>query len=157
MSQTKPAIQDYYPEDFSHCFGCGRLNAHGHQIKSYEDGETVVLYFDPEPYHLSVPGFTYGGLIASLIDCHSMATAAAATYRAEGREPGTEPPLRFVTASLKVDYLKPTPIGPLVITARAREVGARKVRVDVELSAGGEVRARGDVLAVRLPEAMKGK
>jgi len=156
MSQSRPAIQDFYPEDFSHCFGCGRLNEHGYRIRSYEDGEAVVLHFEPEPYHLSVPGFTYGGLIASLIDCHSMATAAAATYRAERREPGTEPPLRFVTASLKVDYLKPTPIGPLDITARAREVGARKVRVAVELSAGGEVTARGDVLAVRLPDTMRG-
>src|SRR5699024_9165316 len=108
----------------------------------------------PEPYHLSVPGFTYGGLIASLIDCHAMATAAAATYRAEGREPGSEPALRFVTASLKVDYLKPTPIGPLDITARAREVGSRKVRVDVDVRAGGEVTVRGDVLAVLLPESM---
>lgn len=156
MSQSKSAIQDFYPEDFSHCFGCGRLNEHGHRIKSYAAGDAVVLHFEPEPYHLSVPGFTYGGLIASLIDCHSMATAAAATYRAEGRELGSEPPLRFVTASLKVDYLKPTPIGPLDITARACEVGERKVRVDVELTAGGEVTVRGDVLAVRLPETMGG-
>ncbi|MDN5864374.1 MAG: PaaI family thioesterase [Gammaproteobacteria bacterium] len=149
------AIQDFYPEDFSHCFGCGRLNEHGYRIKSHEDGDAVVLRFDPEPYQLSVPGFTYGGLIASLIDCHAMATAAAATYRAEGREPGTEPPLRFVTARLQVDYLKPTPICPLEIRARAREVGARKVLVDAELRAGGEVTARGDVVAVRLPDTMR--
>ncbi len=151
------AIQDVYPEDFSHCFGCGRLNKQGHQIKSRVQGDRVVASFSPEPWHLSVPGFTYGGLIASLIDCHAMATAAAATYRAEGREPGSEPPLRFVTASLKVDYLKPTPIGPLELSARARQVGERKVLVDVELSAGGEVTARGDVVAVRIPGTMKGR
>ncbi|MGH8127133.1 MAG: acyl-CoA thioesterase domain-containing protein, partial [Gammaproteobacteria bacterium] len=92
---------------------------------------------------------------ASLIDCHAMATAAAATYRAEQREPGSEPALRFVTASLKVEYLKPTPIGPLELSARAREVGARKVLVDVELSANGTVTARGDVVAVRIPAAMQ--
>ena len=86
-----------------------------------------------------------------------MATAAAATYQAEKREPGSEPPLRFVTASLKVDYLKPTPIGPLELSARAREVGERKVLVDVELSAGGEVTARGDVVAVRIPGTMQGR
>ena len=151
------AIQDIYPEDFSHCFGCGRLNEHGHQIKSHVEGDRVVASFNPESWHLSVPGFTYGGLIASLIDCHAMATAAAATYRAEGREPGSEPPLRFVTASLKVDYLKPTPIGPLELSARAREVGERKVLVDVELSSGGEVTARGDVVAVRIPGTMQGR
>lgn len=151
------AIQDIYPEDFSHCFGCGRLNEQGHQIKSRVAGDRVVASFEPEPWHLSVPGFTYGGLIASLIDCHAMATAAAATYRQEGREPGSEPPLRFVTASLKVDYLKPTPIGPLELSARAREVGERKVLVDVELSAGGEVTARGDVVAVRIPGTMRAR
>lgn len=154
MGDTEPAIQDFYPEDFSHCFGCGRLNEHGHRIKSYEKGDAVVLHFEPEPYHLSVPGFTYGGLIASLIDCHSMATAAAATYRAEGREPGSEPPLRFVTANLDVAYLEPTPIGALDITARAIEVGKRKVRVAVEVRADAQVTARGDVLAVLLPESM---
>ena len=150
-------IQDTYPEDFSHCFGCGRLNRHGHRLKSRVEGDHVVAEFEPEPWHLSVPGFTYGGLIASLIDCHAMATAAAATYRAEGREPGSDPPLRFVTASLKVDYLKPTPIGPLKLSARAREVGARKVLVDVELSVNGDVTARGDVVAVRIPGSMQGR
>lgn len=154
---TDSAIQDIYPEDFSHCFGCGRLNEHGHRIKSRMEGDRVVTTFNPEPWHLSVPGFTYGGLIASLIDCHAMATAAAATYQAEKREPGSEPPLRFVTASLKVDYLKPTPIGPLELSARAREVGERKVLVDVELSAGGEMTVRGDVVAVRIPGAMQGR
>lgn len=153
---TDTAIQDVYPEDFSHCFGCGRLNEHGHQIKSYSAGDRVVATFEPQPWHLSVPGFTYGGLIASLIDCHAMATAAAATYQAENRKPGSQPALRFVTASLKVDYLKPTPIGPLKLSARARETGKRKVHVDVELSSGGEVTARGDVLAVRIPETMTG-
>lgn len=148
-------IQDYYPDDFSHCYGCGRLNTQGYQIKSYVKGDRVVASFQPRPWHLSVPGFTYGGLIASLIDCHAMATAAAATYRAEGREPGSNPPLRFVTASLKVDYLKPTPNAPLELSAHAREVGPRKVLVNVELSAGGVVTARGDVVAVRIPETMQ--
>ncbi|MGH8427113.1 MAG: PaaI family thioesterase [Gammaproteobacteria bacterium] len=157
MKEAAPAIQDIYPEDFSHCYGCGRLNAHGHQIKSRVQGEKVVATFEPEPWHLSVPGFTYGGLIASLMDCHAMATAAAATYRAEGREPGSVPALRFVTASLKVDYLKPTPVGPLELSAHAREVGARKVIVVVELRAGGEITARGEAVAVRIPAAMQAR
>lgn len=155
MNDAETAIQDFYPEDFSYCYGCGRLNEHGQRLKSRVQGKHVVAVFDPEPWHLSVPGFAYGGLIASLIDCHAMATAAAATYRAENREPGSEPALRFVTASLKVDYLKPTPIGPLKLSAQAREVGARKVLVDVELSAGGKLTARGEVLAVRIPETMR--
>ena len=39
------ALQDNYPEDFSHCYGCGRLNSHGLHVKSvWQDGEAVALY-----------------------------------------------------------------------------------------------------------------
>lgn len=150
---NQKAFQEYYPDHLSHCYGCGRLNEHGLQIKSYWDGEETVCTFDPRPYHMAIPGYVYGGLIASLIDCHSTGTAAAAAYRAEGRPMDTEPPLRFVTASLHVDYLRPTPLGvPLEVRARAKEVKARKVVVECTLSAEGEVCARGEVVAVRMPE-----
>ena len=149
------AFQDYYPDDFALCYGCGRLNTHGLQIKSRWDGEETVAYFTPRDYHIAVPGYVYGGLIASLIDCHGTGTAAAAGHHAEGRAMGTEPPLRYVTASLHVDYLKPTPLGvPLAIRGRVQEVKGRKVIVDVTLSAAGEVCARGTVVAVQIPEHM---
>jgi acyl-coenzyme A thioesterase PaaI-like protein len=152
---SEKAFQDYYPDDLSHCYGCGRLNEHGHQIKSYWDGEETVCTFHPQPYHTAIPGFVYGGLIASLIDCHSTGTAAAATYREEGRAMDTEPPVRFVTASLRVDYLRPTPIGvPLELRGTVKEITGRKVVVGATVSAQGEVCARGEVVAVRLPEAM---
>ena len=106
---TEAAFQDFYPDFFAHCYGCGRLNEHGLQIKSYWEGAESVCIFTPRPYHTAVPGYVYGGLIASLIDCHSTGTAAAAAYRAESRTMDTDPPLRFLTASLHVDYLKPTP------------------------------------------------
>jgi len=106
---TKKAFQDYYPEDLSHCYGCGSHNEKGLQIKSFWDGEESVCVYTPRDYHTAIPGFVYGGLIASLIDCHSTGTASAAKYRAEGREMGSDPPIRFVTASLHVDYLLPTP------------------------------------------------
>ena len=149
------AFQEYYPDDLSHCYGCGRLNEHGHQIKSFWEGEETVTRFTPEPYHIAVPGYVYGGLIASLIDCHGTGTAAAAAYRAEGRAMDTDPPLRFVTASLKVDYLRPTPLGSLLeVRGRVRDVAGRKVVVEATLSAGGAVCARGEVVAVRMPEHM---
>ena len=152
---NQKAFQDYYPDDLSHCYGCGRLNEHGHQIKSCWDGEESVCTFLPKPYHTAIPGYVYGGLIASLIDCHATGTAAAATYRAEGRTMDTEPPLRFVTASLHVDFLRPTPMGvPLEVRGRVKEIKGRKVVVDAELSAQGEVCALGQVVAVQLPEQM---
>ena len=148
---TQKAFQDYYPDHLSHCYGCGRLNEHGLRIKSYWDGEESVCRFDTQPYHTAVPGYVYGGLIASLIDCHSTGTAAAAAYRAEGRAMDTEPPLRFVTGSLRVDFLRPTPIGvPLELRSTVKEIKGRKVVVSTVLSAGGEVCARGEVVAVQL-------
>jgi acyl-coenzyme A thioesterase PaaI-like protein len=147
------AFQDYYPDQLSHCYGCGRLNEHGHQIKSYWEGEESVCVFQPKPYHTAIPGYVYGGLIASLIDCHSTGTAAAAAYRAENRPMDTDPPLRFLTASLHVDYLRPTPIdGPLEVRGRVKEIKGRKVVVSTTLSAGGEPCARGEVVAVQMPE-----
>lgn len=150
---AQKAFQDYYADQTSHCYGCGRLNEHGLQIKSYWDGDESVCRFEPKPYHTAIPGYVYGGLIASLIDCHSTGTAAAAAYRAQGRGMDTLPPLRFVTGSLKVDYVRPTPIGvPLEVRATVKEIKGRKVVVAATLSANGEVCARGEVVAVQMPE-----
>src|SRR5574341_1355400 len=152
---TDKAFQDYYPDPLAHCYGCGRLNEHGLRIKSYWDGEESVCTFEPRAYHTALPGYVYGGLIASLIDCHATGTAAAASYRAEGRGMDTEPPLRFVTASLHVDYLRPTPIGvPLNLRAAVKELKGRKVIISVTLSANGNVCARGEVVTVRMPDEM---
>ena len=153
---VSPAVQDFYPDDFAHCYGCGRLNRHGLQLKTRCEGEEMVARFTPLPEHSAIPGFVYGGLIASLIDCHAMGTAAAAVERAAGREIGAGPAPRFVTASLKVEYLKPTPLGPeLEVRARAVEVGERKVVVHATLSADGHVTATGEVVAVRMPDSMR--
>ena len=145
------AFQDYYPDHLSHCYGCGRLNEHGLRIKSYWEGEETLCTFEPKPYHIAIPGWVYGGLIASLIDCHCTGTAAAFAYRTEGREMGTEPYLRFVTGSLNVNYLRPTLLGvPLEVRAYAKEVKGRKIVVDARVLVQGEVCVRGEVVAVRI-------
>lgn len=147
------AFQDYYPDDTSYCYGCGRLNENGLHIKSYWDGEQSVARFVPRPEHMAVPGYVYGGLLASLIDCHGTGTAAAATARAENREIDSDPAIRFVTGSLKVDYLRPTPLGPeLELRGDVREITPRKVIVEIALMAEGELCVRGEVIAVRLRE-----
>jgi acyl-coenzyme A thioesterase PaaI-like protein len=147
------AFQDYYPDELSHCYGCGRLNPHGHQIRSYWDGDESVARFTPRPEHTAVPGYVYGGLLASLIDCHGTGTAAAAATRAAGRALGEGPALRFLTASLKVEYLKPTPLGPeLELRGRVGEVKGRKVVTQIRVLANGVECARGEVVAVQVPE-----
>jgi acyl-coenzyme A thioesterase PaaI-like protein len=152
---TKKAFQDYYPDELSHCYGCGRLNEHGMKIKSYWDGEESVCIHEPKSYYIAIPGYVYGGLIASLIDCHGTGTAAAAKYRAENREMNTLPPIRFLTASLHVDYLLPTPLGgPIEVRGRVKEIKGRKVVIEAWLIAGGQICARGEVVAIQVPEHM---
>ena len=158
INMSEKAIQDYYPDNVSHCYGCGRLNARGLQIKSYWLGDEAVCIYQPRPEHTAIPGYVYGGLIASLIDCHCTGTAAAASYNAAGRAMDSLPAFRFVTASLKVDYLKPTPLGvPLEVRARVTEIKGRKVVMQATLSAEGQVCARGEVVAVQAPPEMFGE
>ena len=148
------AFQDHYPENLSHCYGCGSQNPHGHQIKTEWEGDETVTRFRPEPFHTSVPGFAYGGLIASLIDCHSTASAAAAMYRQAGRSMDSSPAFRFVTGSLHVDFLKPTPIdAELVIRGQVKEIKGRKVVIESQVWAGDVVTAKGEVVAVQMPES----
>ncbi|HKI77215.1 MAG TPA: PaaI family thioesterase [Ignavibacteriaceae bacterium] len=149
------AIQDYYPDELNYCYGCGKLNEHGHQIKSYWEGDETVARFSPKEYHTAIPGFVYGGLIASLIDCHGTGTAALASYKNENRDFDSEPAFRFVTASLQVDYLRPTPLGvELELRGKVVELKGRKVISEITLSANGEVTAKGKVVAVQMPEKM---
>ena len=154
-------IQDHYPEAFAHCFGCGRLNTHGHHVQTrWVDGEGLAT-FEPKPYHIALPGFVYGGLVASLIDCHSIGTAAAAVAEAQdvdlADEVKGEGAPRYVTGSLHVDFLEPTPLGPpLELRAWPVEMGERKVVVESELSVAGTVTCRGRVVAVRMPASMGG-
>lgn len=153
---TAPAFQDFYPDDLSHCFGCGRLNTHGHRITTRWEGEETVTRFTPAPFHTAIPGYVYGGLIASLFDCHSTGSAAAAASRAEGRSMGSGAVHRFVTARLTVDYLRPTPLGPVLeLRGTIGEVTARKVVVRSTLTAAGEICARAEVVAVRMPEHLQ--
>lgn len=112
----------------------------------------------PAERYLALPGFVYGGLIASLVDCHGIGTAAAAAMLADGLRPGQDESPRFVTASLTVDYLKPTPAGAeLVARARPVEVKGRKVVVEVSVLVSGTETAKGRVVAVRVPDSMVGK
>jgi acyl-coenzyme A thioesterase PaaI-like protein len=154
-SSGERAVQDFYPDDFAHCYGCGRLNAHGHHVRTVWDGEDTVSRFTPRPEHMAMPGFVYGGLLASLVDCHAMGTASAAALRAEGKGIGEAPSPRFVTAALNVAYLKPTPLGPeLELRARVVEVTPRKTVMAVTVSADGVVTVKGDVIAAPIPPHM---
>ena len=165
MAELPLAFQDLYADDLAHCYGCGRLNQHGLHIRSFWKGERTVARFTPRPEHTAIPGSIYGGLIASLIDCHGTGSAAAAAALADGYRLGEEPVPdglevpRFVTASLQVHYRLPTPLGPELLlegtieeVKRAEQGWVRKVVVQVTLSAYDRVTAEGRVVAVRMKQ-----
>ncbi len=147
-----PSFQSLIPDNF--CFGCGPENPDGLQIQSFWSGpdESICVY-QPLPHQAAGPRiYLNGGIIGTLIDCHAICTAVADAYRAEGRDIGSEPHIWCATASLKVNYLRPTPIdSPVDIRATLREAGEKKTVLECSLSSGGERCAEGEVLAVRVP------
>lgn len=147
------AFQDQLAEvGFEHCWGCGSRNEHGLQIKSYWDGDEGVCTWQPQPYHQAWPGIVNGGIIATIMDCHCASTATAAAYRAENRAMTTLPIIPIVTASLRISYLRPTPItAPLHLRARMKEQTGRKMILTCTLSANGEECVRAEAVMVRLP------
>lgn len=151
--QLVNAIQDEYAEEFAWCYGCGRLNKEGHQFRTAWDGEETVTLYEPKQAHTAIPRFVYGGLIASLVDCHGTGSASLALHRKNGFEPGSgEEPPRFVTASLHVDYLKPTPQGVVLkAVGTVEEIHPKKFKVAVKVYAGETLCATGEVAAVVMP------
>ncbi len=153
---TEKPLQDYIVPFGRTCWGCGGENPHGLRIKSFREGGEVVCTWLPEPHHMAAPGVVNGGVIATLIDCHSAMAATDAAYRAEGRELGTAPRLVYFTASIHVNYLRPTPLeGPLTLRAHATEVAGRRVVVACSLFAAGVETANGETVFVR-PREMDG-
>ena len=147
---AKTVIQDLYRDEVAVCYGCGRNNADGLHLKTEWDGKEGTFRYTPEPYHTAFPGLVYGGLIACLIDCHSIGTAVAAAYDAENRIPGTVPEILFVTGNLNVRYLAPTPIGvELELCSKIEEMHPRKAIVTCSVFAEGKECAWGEVVAVR--------
>lgn len=149
------AIQDQIPHN--HCWGCGPLNPDGLQIKSYLDGAGAICSFAPSPQHMAGPVHVVnGGIIATVIDCHSICTAIAHAYAAEGRAIGSTPEIWCATASLAVEYLRPTPIdAPMVLRAHVAGVEGRRTSVVCTVFSGETEVARAQVVAVRVRESWR--
>src|SRR5688572_32667313 len=133
------------------CFGCGPANADGLHIRSFpaNDGsDDVVAEWTPAPHHEAFPGVLNGGIIGTLMDCHSNWTAAHHLMSARGAD---KPP-PTVTADYHVRMLKPSPThGPVRLRARVVESADDLATVECELEAGGVVTAtcRGTFVVVR--------
>lgn len=146
------AIQDLYPTQLAHCFGCGSQNEQGHQLKTYFKEDHTISHFEVDPKYTAIPGAVYGGLIASLLDCHGTASAAAFAC-VENNLPLDVAPLqvRCVTGNLNVNFKELTPIGPtLEIKGTLKHMEGRKITVEMTLSAQGQVCATAEILAIAL-------
>ena len=131
--------ESLYPE--LTCFGCGHANPDGFHLRSYRDGELTVAAFDPHPEHDNGFGFLNGGIITTVLDCH---TAAVVMWEARHRgwEPDPGAPAAFITAGFEVRFLRPTPLGPTVsLRATPAEVSESSIVVKAELVVDDKTRA----------------
>lgn len=153
------AIQDHYSDDLAWCYGCGRRNEQGHHFRTKWNGNNTVTEFEPKSEHMAVPGFVYGGVIASLIDCHSSGSCSIGLLHKQGFqiEPGIEPP-RFVAALLNVKFVQPTPQGCLLkAVGELHEVHPKRWRVTTQVFAGDVVCATGEFEGVVMPKTFSEK
>ena len=156
MKFTYPADTPYFQPKMAgnHCFGCGAWNENGLRIMSEWDGEDSVCVFEPKPHHAAMPpDVMNGGIIAAVIDCHSVCTAIADAYRRAGREIGEGPVLWYATGSLRVNYRKPTPVaGPITVRTQITRVDGKKTFMKSKLTSfEGVMTVDGEVLAVQVP------
>ena len=140
-------LQDKYSPN-AICFGCGPKNTEGLRIKSRVEGEFVVADWTPAPCHTSFAGYTSGGIISVLLDCHGNITAGYSLMKSKGlgAPPGT------VTSELSIRYLKPTPIGnTLHLKAHATKIEGSRVYVEGALEVDGveTVAMKGVYVAVK--------
>ncbi len=145
-------FQDYMPGNI--CFGCGRDNHLGLQISSYWKGEQSICQWSSEEKYQGWKGIMNGGILATLIDCHCMGTAAAAAYRNEERDLGSFPEYRYATGTLNIKYLRPTSnLVPVRLITDIIEVRGRKVVMHCKVESAGNITVEADVIAIRVYDA----
>jgi len=154
MDSTR-SFQEQMPGN--HCWGCGPDNPAGLQLQSRWEGNDAVAVWQPRSEHMAGPQHVlFGGIIAALIDCHSICTAYAAAFQATGQPIGSDPSVWYVTGMLQVSYLHPTPLrAPVTLRARVTETAGRRTYVTCSLYADGRECARGEVIAVRVPHSSR--
>ena len=144
------SLQERYAPE-GRCFGCGPANDRGLRIQSFEAGDgTVVPEWQARPEHEAFGGYVNGGILGTLIDCHSNWTAIAGFLARDGdaAAPST------VTSEMSIRYRRPTPSGePLRLIGRVVEIGDDRATVETEVRSGDQVTATGRATFVKVPPA----
>ncbi len=160
MLETRTiAIQDRYGERFQHCWGCGPKNDLGLHLKTYPsiDGKSCISRIRLEnAYTGGVSSNVFGGMIATIFDCHGTASAAWFAHHQKGLELTKSTVIgRFITARLEIDYLSPSPIeAEIVVTSTLEELGERKAIISMEMTVATKVRAKAKMVAVAVKDHM---
>lgn len=144
------SIQERYAPQNA-CFGCGPANPKGLRIRSFPtggDADELSAKFQAEKHHEAFAGMLNGGIIGTLLDCHSNWTAAHHLMKKSGAD---SPPCT-VTAEFSVKMKRPTPsTAPLELFARVLESSENRAVIDARIEANGKITAtcRGTFVAVK--------
>ncbi|WP_028658735.1 PaaI family thioesterase [Nocardioides insulae] len=143
---SEPSLQETYFAGMT-CFGCGPANPKGLRLRSFPAGDgTVVAQFLPWPEHDNGGGFLNGGIIATLLDCHSAAAVHHTAYDHGWRAPDGSK-LAYVTAGLDVRYRRPAPLSEQVeLVAETLEASEDAITARVRLEWEGKTRAEAEAL-----------
>lgn len=147
VGSASASLQERYAPS-SACFGCGPANERGLRIRSFAEGDHTVADWHPQRQHEAFPGVLSGGIIGTLLDCHSNWTAAHHLMRASGADRAPA----CVTSEYQVKMRKPTPTDrALRLEARVVDSGPDRATVEASISADGVVTAtcRGTFIAVK--------
>ncbi|MEZ5427085.1 MAG: PaaI family thioesterase [Pyrinomonadaceae bacterium] len=134
MNDEKSIQETFAPGSI--CFGCGPANQKGLRIRSFAEGDQYVAEWRAEPHHEAFPGMLNGGIIGSLLDCHSNWAAAHFLMKKGGKAR----PDCTVTANYSIKLLRPTPSDAVIhLKARVVESTDTSATVEAELIANDKV------------------
>lgn len=144
------SIQDYMVGNV--CFGCGKDNHDGLQIDSYwQENDEVICVWHSQTKYQGWKGILNGGILASLIDCHSMGAAMAAVYKSENRTLDSQPVYRYATGTLNIRYIRPTPNNkPIELRAKILEIKGKKVTIQCDVWVDGSKTAEANIIAIKV-------
>lgn len=137
MTAGSESIQRRFYPDFR-CFGCGPANPDGLRLESIETAVGATAWFTPRPAHDNGFGFLNGGVIATVLDCHSAAVVVLEASKRGWVLPGGSP-VSYVTSGIDVRFLRPAPLGRLLATAELSGADETAMTVEARLINGDKV------------------
>ena len=151
--KSSDIFQEHMPGNI--CFGCGKDTKNGLHIQSYWNDKKAECVWTPGNNHQGWPNILNGGIIATIIDCHCMATAMAYAYGNEGRNLDSKPVYKYATGTIKVKYIFPTPHGKVKLLSQVDSYAEKKVFVTCDLYSGDKKTASAEVIAFRVYDSSK--